>query len=159
MKHESSDMKTNRALLCQSIAVYLHLAATFQTHLLLAFVAFFSSKQFEDDFKFENFAWQFKLFLICCHRKLRGMSAGMFASLSLSLHISHTSQFHSVSPICCVLYRLFSISISDVSFSYLSCFSHPSYSPLFSFSHIIFHLNNFSISHTLASSFSVKWKW
>lgn len=121
-----------------------------------------------------------KLFLIWCHRKWTEMSGGLFASHGLNrflflprlvscsltltssspsfLSLSHTSQFHSVSPIYCVLLLALPVSF------FLRCFFFPflllgllllphSHYPTLFCSHFIFHLNTFSLyhSHTHAS--------
>lgn len=134
--------KTKCVLLCQSIAVYLHLAecAVFQTHLLLLVFAFFSSPNSSEVIlrvcgasfvaaqtvshlvspEVDGDVWRAvcitrsqSLSFFCpvlCHALTLTSSSPSFLSLS------HTSQFHSVSPIYCVLLLALPVSF------FLRCF-------------------------------------
>lgn len=169
----------HHALLCQSIAVYVHLAecVMFQTHLLHP--PFLFSKQFKGDFSFWNMdadviraqtKRKFSLYVCQVRRDVwrdvcitqsqslslspllesGSLSLSPPPALSFSLSTSHTSQFHSVSPIYCVL--LWNCLSSDgftVPCIFLRCFLFslfPSHYPIVFCSHFIFHLNTFSLS-------------
>ncbi len=88
------------------------------------------------------------------------LSVTLTSSSPLSLSPSHTSQFHSVSPIYCVLLSGTAcppkgsqfLPLSQMFFLPLGLSSPSHYPPVFC-THFIFHLNTFSLSlsHTHAS--------